>query len=533
MEDKGSFEEKSLSNGDVYIGQFKGIHPHGNGKYTWSDGTIYEGDWIDGKMTGKGLITWTSGSKYEGEFSGGYLHGQGTFTESNGCVYTGGWRMDAHHGVGRKVYWNANNYDGLWKEGIREGCGKFTWNSGSIYIGNWKKGKIDGRGIMKWYNGDIFDGFWLNGLREGSGVYRFSDGGLYIGTWSMGLKDGKGTFYPVGSRQPSLKKWCSVFNSDDNSFKVPNPRINRSLSDKPRAKGISKISRHLSLRTSLLDANWEHHNSSEDCICRDSSSALSQTSNDDPSEVSGKSNMAFEREYMQGVLLVERIRKFSEIPHNKIKRQNKFSVKQVKKKSFVGKIQNRRSYYLKLNLQLGIRYTVGKITPVPAREVRSSDFGERARIRMYFPKKGSQLTPPHSSLDFYWKDYCPMVFRNLREMFKLDAAEYMMSICGDSGLKDITSPGKSGSIFFISHDDKFVIKTLKKSELKVLLNMLPKYYHHVGSYENTLITKFFGIHRITLIGTVRCHGKYVLHRTSYPPSLRSEGVFSRKIYKQR
>lgn len=52
-------------------------------------------------------------------------------------------------------------------------------------------------------------------------------------------------------------------------------------------------------------------------------------------------------------------------------------------------------------------------------------------------------------------------------MFKLDAAEYMMSICGDSGLKDITSPGKSGSIFFISHDDKFVIKTLKKSELKV------------------------------------------------------------------
>lgn len=30
--------------------------------------------------------------------------------------------------------------------------------------------------------------------------------------------------------------------------------------------------------------------------------------------------------------------------------------------------------------------------------------------------------------------------------------------------------------------------------------MLPKYYHHVGSYENTLITKFFGIHRITLRG---------------------------------
>lgn len=59
------------------------------------------------------------------------------------------------------------------------------------------------------------------------------------------------------------------------------------------------------------------------------------------------------------------------------------------------------------------RYTVGKITPVPMREVRSSDFGERARIRMYFPRKGSQFTPPHHSVDFYWKDYCPMVFRYL------------------------------------------------------------------------------------------------------------------------
>jgi hypothetical protein len=28
--------------------------------------------------------------------------------------------------------------------------------------------------------------------------------------------------------------------------------------------------------------------------------------------------------------------------------------------------------------------------------------------------------------------------------------------------------------------------------------MLPKYYRHVGEHENTLITKFFGLHRITL-----------------------------------
>lgn len=62
---------------------------------------------------------------------------------------------------------------------------------------------------------------------------------------------------------------------------------------------------------------------------------------------------------------------------------------------------------------------------------------------------------------------CLIAFRNLREMFKLDAAEYMMSICGDDGLRELSSPGKSGSIFYLSHDDKFVIKTLKRTELKV------------------------------------------------------------------
>ncbi|XP_020213539.1 phosphatidylinositol 4-phosphate 5-kinase 7 [Cajanus cajan] len=505
MEDSGRYEEKSFSNGEFYIGKIKGILPHGKGKYKWSDGTVYEGDWVDGKMTGKGLITWPTGAKYEGEFSGGYLHGHGTFTHSTGCIYTGGWRMDAHHGIGKKEYSNSDIYEGLWKEGIREGCGRYSWKNGNMYIGNWKSGQIDGRGVMKWANGDIFDGCWLNGLKQGSGVYRFADGGLYIGTWSKGLKDGKGTFYPTGSKQPSLKKLCSL-NSNDNGLLLntekhtpPKQKFTRSFSEKASVSGRSKSSRQISHRTSSLDSNWNLQDPAGDCICRDSSPTLSQTFSESQSEASGVNSLVFEREYMQGVLIMERTRNNSEMSH-KNKRQNKFSMKQVKKSSWIDIFGGRRSYYLKLNLQLGIRYTVGKITPVPAREVRSSDFGDRARIRMYFPKEGSQLTPPHCSIDFYWKDYCPMVFRNLREMFKLDAAEYMMSICGDSGLRDISSPGKSGSIFFLSQDDRFVIKTLKKYELKVLLNMLPKYYHHVGSYENTLITKFFGLHRITLKG---------------------------------
>ena len=51
----------------------------------------------------------------------------------------------------------------------------------------------------------------------------------------------------------------------------------------------------------------------------------------------------------------------------------------------------------------------------------------------------------HQSLDFKWKDYCPMVFRYLRETFKIVAIDYMLSICGNDGMRGLSSPGKSGT----------------------------------------------------------------------------------------
>ncbi|KAK4846286.1 hypothetical protein QYF36_015431 [Acer negundo] len=516
MEDNERLTEKAFSNGDIYVGNFKGVLPHGKGKYTWSDETFYEGDWEEGKMIGKGHIVWPSGAKYEGDFSGGYLHGFGTFTGPDGSIYRGTWRINIRHGIGRKEYSNKDVYDGAWKEGVHEGSGRYSWNSGNTYIGNWKGGKMCGRGVMKWVNGDIFDGSWLNGYRNGSGVYRFSNGGYYFGTWTKGLKDGKGKFYPAGSKHPSLRKLCSTLGYDDdddddaNSLfshsssinteesRIRKPSVKRSLSEKISGSGFFRSSGRISHRTLSLSDNRNLQDPAVKFICDNSSCKLSHVSNEGQSAVQDESTVVFEREYMQGVLIKEEVRN-AELPH-KVKQRSKFSVKEVKRSSCVDIIDGNRSYYLMLNLQLGIRYTVGKITPVPMREVRASDFGDRARIRMYFPRKGSQFTPPHHSVDFYWKDYCPMVFRNLREMFKLDAAEYMMSICGDDGLRELSSPGKSGSIFYLSHDDRFVIKTLKKSELKVLLKMLPKYYSHVGEHENTLITKFFGLHRITLRG---------------------------------
>lgn len=43
----------------------------------------------------------------------------------------------------------------------------------------------------------------------------------------------------------------------------------------------------------------------------------------------------------------------------------------------------------------------------------------------------------------------------------------MLSICGDDALLELSSPGKSGSFFYFTNDDKYMIKTMKKAEVKV------------------------------------------------------------------
>jgi hypothetical protein len=70
-------------------------------------------------------------------------------------------------------------------------------------------------------------------------------------------------------------------------------------------------------------------------------------------------------------------------------------------------------------------------------------------------------------------------------MFKIDAADYMLSLCGDDALRELVSPGKSGSVFYLSHDDRFIIKTMKKAEVKVM-NYSPFWYTIISGTKGIL-----------------------------------------------
>ncbi|GBG77516.1 hypothetical protein CBR_g23960 [Chara braunii] len=203
----------------------------------------------------------------------------------------------------------------------------------------------------------------------------------------------------------------------------------------------------------------------------------------------------FCREYAHGTLVRETM---EDVVLTGQKRRGKKKKKKLQEIKRPGEsiYKGHRSYDLMLSLQLGIRYSVGRIMQEVPRKINDADFGYRVMVCQWFPKEGTRNTPRHQSTDFKWKDYCPMVFRQLREVFGIDAGEYMLSLCGSDALRELSSPGKSGSVFYLSNDDKFIIKTMKKSEMGVLLGMLPHYFRHVKSYDNTLLTKFFGLHRV-------------------------------------
>lgn len=109
-----------------------------------------------------------------------------------------------------------------------------------------------------------------------------------------------------------------------------------------------------------------------------------------------------------------------------------------------------------------------------------------------FPKSGSSMTPPHHFDTFKFYSYAPYAFRSFRAEFGISTAEFMLSIC-DKPLIPLSNPGASGSVFFLSNDDQFIIKTVQKGEHNFMRGLLPGYYMNLVQNKRTLLPKFFGL----------------------------------------
>ena len=375
---------------------------------------------------------------------------------------------------------------------------------------------MSGRGTFRWASGERYDGQWLDGREEGRGTFTWPDGSYFDGNWAAGEKHGMGMWAPP----------------------LAGP-ADGAAPDAPREALLREYDRGALVREERVPAQ--------------------QRPVGDP--VAGR-------------------------PAVKTRK-----VRQVRMGETIFK--GAPSYDLMLQLQLGIRWSVGRITPEKPREIGDIDFrlnSPLAAVSARFPRGGSSTTPPHASHDFKWKDYCPMVrthrlravsfsqqllslnctqvFRKLRERFGIDAGEYMLSLCGACACSwpatalacadacrirtvqatrrcaschrpanpaasfscrrmGASSSRRCGKQKWHGGRSTHVCGSARPDAARASLQthlsrvVLRDYYAHVLQYPDTLLTRFFGLHRVkphggrnvrfVVMGNLLCTG-HKIHR---------------------
>jgi hypothetical protein len=376
------------------------------------------------------------------------------------------------------------------------------FNDGSSYSGEWRGSHIEGRGVFMWANGDRFEGEWKHDVQHGQGTYAAADGSMYYGGWKDGVKDGEGVY-----RSP----WGL-------------------------GKGDAEMPQ-LFLRRY------------EDGVL------VKEVALDLPHETKGRIRHKLEKHREK----------------HEVARKRKEEVQRPLKPGEVI-YKGHHSYDLMRQLQIGIMYGIaqeeaggllaaGVDAAGSADEVGQAAAGQpqssNASEPSMQPDRSSQkpgvlctLTkrdysavvvqsfPSTNSLRaFVYKEYVPKVFRVLRESFGVDSADYLVSITGGPALREMPSPGASGCIFFLSEDDRFFIKSVRKDEMGIVLNFMKHYQRYVFQNPMTLLVKFFGIHRVSpwlgknarfvVMGNVlpterRMHRKFDLKGSTYKRTVGKE-----------
>ena len=101
-----------------------------------------------------------------------------------------------------------------------------------------------------------------------------------------------------------------------------------------------------------------------------------------------------------------------------------------------------------------------------------------------------------SSTSLLAADYAPRVFEALRDLFGVSRESYRRSLCGAPLLGSDAGAGASGSVFFLSADNRYIIKSLPKGELDKLRGILRGYHRHMHKHPHSLLPKFFGLYKL-------------------------------------
>lgn len=222
-----------------YVGEFQDGKRHGRGRVEFQaagasgrrldlEPYLLEGEWVDDRWHGQGVLHIPGHIHYEGAFKHGEACGEGRvvryFHGGVSDTFEGSFERGAVHGFGSYVGPDGTSYLGQFQDGLRHGQGEVTIR-GTVYRGDFDKGKRRGAGhyasATANYNGaycdgfrhgygtlrqedaagrvHVYDGELLRSLRHGQGALR-SDDCEYSGSWLRNARHGHGkqTWHQTG-----------------------------------------------------------------------------------------------------------------------------------------------------------------------------------------------------------------------------------------------------------------------------------------------------------------------------------------------
>ena len=165
-------------NGDIFEGFVDQQKlKQGKGTYIWLGSSPddeeskveisrYEGNFVDGRREGVGLMRFKNGDVYEGEFLNNLMHGEGSYTYAkSNDIYSGSFYAGKKHGRGRYEYFKDSSILNQWEDGTVTTVKWHMKNAGS-YEGELKRGTPVGPGGYTLESGIVQRGEFIEELGE-------------------------------------------------------------------------------------------------------------------------------------------------------------------------------------------------------------------------------------------------------------------------------------------------------------------------------------------------------------------------------
>ncbi|KAJ3603313.1 hypothetical protein NHX12_031055 [Muraenolepis orangiensis] len=143
-------------------------------------------------------------------------------------------------------------------------------------------------------------------------------------------------------------------------------------------------------------------------------------------------------------------------------------------------------------LMWGVNHTINDLCQVPIPVMLlPDDFKANAKIKVNNHLFNKENLPGQ----FKFKEYCPQVFRNLRERFGIEDLDYQVSLARSSPVKD----GEGQGLLLTSYDRTLVVKKIASEEVADMHSILSRYHQHIVTcHSNTLLPQFLAMYRVSV-----------------------------------